>query len=184
MQIECNFFIDSLRCYFSKIYVQYISTIEYGKDRKKIKTGSELMKYVRCERPISHYSLYISLFFIHEKTSAIYRIANHTSIENVQQMMRTFPISYNIYEKMTQKERKEKSKTHMKERKRPNVYVTCIQEEQRRMKEKHLLTNILFDILNRPVPSLDELACFFCTVLQIYSLSFKYLNILYKKKHQ
>ncbi len=83
MQIECNFFIDSLRCYFSEIYVQYISTIEYGKDRKKIKTGSELMKYVRCERPISHYSLYISLLFIHEKTSAIYRIADHTSVGNV-----------------------------------------------------------------------------------------------------
>ncbi len=85
---------------------------------------------------------------------------------------------------MTHKERKEKSKTHMTERKRPNVYVTCVQEEQRRMKEKHLLTNILFDILNRPVPSLGELACFFCTDLQMYSLSFKYLNILYKKKHQ
>jgi hypothetical protein len=33
-----------------------------------------------------------------------------------------------------------------------------------------------------PVPSVDELACFFYTVLQIYSLSFKYLSILYKKK--
>jgi hypothetical protein len=32
-----------------------------------------------------------------------------------------------------------------------------------------------------PILSLGELACFFCTALQIYSLSFKYLNILYEK---
>jgi len=84
--------------------------------------------------------------------------------------MRTFPISYNIYEKMTQRT-KGKSKTHMTERKRPNVYVTCVQEEQRRMKEKHLLTNILFDILNRPVPSLGELLAFFV-------LFYKYIRYL------
>ncbi len=72
-----------------------------------------------------HTTLYLSLLFIHEKTSAIYRIADHTSIGNVQRMMRTSPISYNIYEKMTHNEGKEKSKTHMKERKRPNVYRIC-----------------------------------------------------------
>jgi hypothetical protein len=43
-------------------------------------------------------------------------------------MMGMNPISYNTYEKMTHKERKEKSK-HMTERKRPNIYVTCVQEE-------------------------------------------------------
>jgi len=65
---------------------------------------------------VSHYLLfylYLYLLFllsIHKRSSAIYRIADHTSIGNIQRMMGTNPISYNTYVKMTHKERKEKSK--------------------------------------------------------------------------
>jgi len=73
-----------------------------------------LLVYTKSEKvldvndSVSHCLLFI--LFIHKKSLAIYRIADHTSIENIQRMMRTNPISYNTYEKMIHKERKEKSK--------------------------------------------------------------------------
>ncbi len=78
------------------------------------------MTCVKCERlRITLTSLYI--VFIHEKSLAIYRIADHTSIGNIQRMMRTNPIRYNTYEKTTHKERKEKFK-HIRQKEKDQTY--------------------------------------------------------------
>ncbi len=63
-----------------------------------------------CELLDMKDSYHTTLLFIHEKSSAIYRIADHTSLGNIPRTMGTNPIRYNAYEKMTHKERKEKSK--------------------------------------------------------------------------
>ena len=72
-------------------------------------------------------SIYLS--FIHEKSSAIYRIADHISIGNLHRIVEQIPSDI-IHEKMTrEKERKNpntydrrKSPEHMIERRKPNVY--------------------------------------------------------------
>ena len=71
----------------------------------------------------------LSPLFIHEKTPAIYRVADHPYLGNIQRMMEQIP-SDTIHEKMTrEKERKNlntydrrKSPEHMIERRKPNVY--------------------------------------------------------------
>ncbi len=59
---------------------------------------------------VNVFSITLPFLFIHEKPSAIYRIADHTSLGNIPRAMGTNSIRYNTYEKMTHKERQEKSK--------------------------------------------------------------------------
>ena len=74
--------------------------------------------------------------FIYEKSQAIYKIVEHTSLENFHQMMGINPMKHNTYEKITQRT-KGKYPTYVIDRNGKNPNICEIRKDEKRMERKY-----------------------------------------------